>query len=233
MSNPPTTPSSTAAAKGAAANSVRAAAPSPAEMSGLRAHAARWRRRQNRLAVALVIVMTLGALAVYLPLRNTLAQTRENIRTTEDELAANRDRASALPALREAVEALERQVAHYKPLRSLSADLGAAMQELSEIKERVRPENYSMDGRQPQKRHPSCVEQPLRMTFEADFIDAIAYISQVEAMDRLTRIRDVSITRKDTLSGKGGRVSVSMSLSLFFADGANSGLIADANGGGR
>ena len=197
---------------------VTPAKPQPnSESTGLRAHAARWRRRQNRLAIALIVVMASGAASVYVPMRNTLAQTQLNIRTTEAEQAANRDRTASLPQLRATVEALESQVERYKPLKP-ATDLGSAMQELSEIKERTRPDKYRLESLA-MTRLASCSEQPLRLTFEADFDNALALVSQVEAMNRLTRIRDVSIVRQgDTLNGKGGRVNVSMALSLFFSD---------------
>ena len=197
-----------------------------ASVKGLRAKSAQWRGRQNRLAIALGVVLVLGALAVYLPLRNTLAQTRETIRTTELELTANRERAAQLPQLRASVETLERRVRRYKPLRP-AADLALAMQELSDVKERTRPEKYRLDSL-PLIRHASCVEQPLRLTFDADFVDALSFIGRVESMDRLTRVRDISITRLGDLNGKGGRVNVAMSLSLFFADASTA--VATAGG---
>ena len=183
----------------------------------LRAHAARSRKQQNRLAIALVIVMGLGAMAVYVPLRRTIEQTRQNIATSEAELAANRDRASTLPQLIQTVNGLRKQVDQYKPLRS-ATDLDLAMKELSDIKESTRPDNYRFDGKSTEIRHASCIERPLKLTFDADFIDAVSFISKVESMDRLTRLRELSVKRLGNgLTNKGGKVTVTMSLSLFYA----------------
>ena len=183
-----------------------------ASKNGLRERAARQRQRQNRLALALGVVLAVGALAVYLPQRRVIAETRAALAHTEAEVINNQDRAAQLPQLVAAVGSLRRQVDQFKPLRGKS-DIERAMHEISSINTSTRLANYKyvMD---PERSRPMCREQPLKITFEADFVDAMSFIQKIEAMDRLTRVRELSIEKRD--GAVGGEVSVGMSLSLFF-----------------
>lgn len=191
---------------------TNAPATTPNAPKGLRERAARQRQRQNRLGVALLIVLAVGAVAVYLPQRRAIAETRLSLAHTEAELVANQDRAAMLPQLTAAVTALRRQVDQYKPLRGHS-DIERAMHEISAINSATQLADYKyvMDV---EHNRPMCREQPLRITFNADFVDAMSFIQKIEAMDRLTRVRELSIDKRD--GAAGGEVSVSMSLSLFF-----------------
>ena len=184
------------------------------EKSGLRERAARQRKRQNRLAIALLTVLAVGALAVYVPQHRAISATRVELAKTEAQLASNQDRAAMLPQLVSAVGTLRRQVDQYKPLRPRS-DIERAMHEISSINTSTALVDYKFQT-ELEKVRPMCREQPLKVTFKADFVDAMSFIQKLEAMDRLTRLRELSIEKRD---GKDGEVSVSMSLSLFFGEG--------------
>lgn len=193
--------------------------PTPAPLAGLRERAATQRRRQNRLAIALIMVLVLGALAVYIPQRRAIDATRIELARTEAELAANQGKAAVLPELISAVSTLRKQVDQYKPLRGRS-DVERALHEISVINTNTQLAGYKYES-VPDFQRSVCREQPLRITFQADFVDAMSFIQKLEAMDRLTRLRELSIQKRDVASsgstkGKGGEVEVTMSLSIFF-----------------
>jgi Tfp pilus assembly protein PilO len=180
--------------------------------AGLRWRAARQRQRQNRLGIALLIVLTVGALAVYVPQHRAIAATRLELVRTEAELASNRGRAAVLPQLVAAIGTLRRQVDQYKPLRG-SSDIERAMHEISSINTSTLLQDYKFQT-DLVRSLPMCREQPLKVTFTADFVDAMSFIQKLEAMDRLTRLRELTIQKRD--GARGGEVNVTMSLSLFF-----------------
>lgn len=196
---------------------VPATTPSP---SGLRERAARQRQRQNRLGIALVAVLAIGALAVYVPQRRAIASMRLELLRTEAELAANQGKADMLPQLKLTVAALRRQVDQYKPLRG-GSDIQQALHEISTINNSTQLAGYKYETGEIKSR-PLCREQPLKITFQAEFVDAMSFIQKLEAMDRLTRVRELSIQKYDaapTTSGgkpKTGEVEVTMSLSIYF-----------------
>jgi Tfp pilus assembly protein PilO len=181
--------------------------------SVLQAQTARAKVRQKKLAIALAIVMGIGVVGVYLPMRQSIQQRREQLARTNAELQSNEDRASTLPKLIAGVNSLRRQVEQYKPLRGRS-DIVRAMSDISSINTSTHLQFYKYDNEQ-EKKHPTCLEQPWKITFQADFVDAMSFLQKLESMDRLTRVRSLSVKRKD--GGENGEVQVSIALSLFFS----------------
>lgn len=198
-------------------NLVESTPADPAKPAGLRERAARQRQRQNRLAIALLVVLAVGALAVYVPQKRAIAATRLELARTESELANNQGKAAMLPQLVSVVNTLRRQVDQYKPLRGKS-DIDQALREIGTINSNTQLAGYKYETDLERVRS-MCHEQPLKITFQADFVDAMSFIQKLEAMDRLTRLRELSIVKRDlngTAKNKGGEVEVSMSLSIFF-----------------
>lgn len=192
----------------------------PVAPAGLRERAARLGRWQKRLGIALFAVLTAGALAVYVPQQRAIAATRVELAKSEAELANNQGKAAMLPQLVAAVTSLRRQVDQFKPLRGKS-DIEHALHEISSINTSTQLMGYKYEF-EAEKLRPMCREQPLKITFQADFVDAMSFIQKLEAMDRLTRLRELSIQRHDSplstpaAKAKGGDVEVTMSLSIFF-----------------
>lgn len=185
---------------------------------GLREKSARGWRLQQQLAGALVIVVLAGTLAVAVPNRRSLASTNQKITVSEANAAENAKRVTALPKLIEEVKHLRNQVDRYKPLLGRS-DVERAMDQISKIKESTSVTNYAFKTLR-EDRKSLCVEQPLEISFTADFIDAMSLIQRIEAMDRLTRMRELTIrTVGATAKGERGIVNVKMQVSLFYADG--------------
>lgn len=179
---------------------------------GLRERAARTQKQQQRFAIALLAVLIVGGLGVYVPQKRAITAMRAELAQTEQELTNNAGRAAILPQLMTAVTAMRRQVDQYKPLRGRS-DIERAMHEISSINTSTQLANYKYDM-DVEKPRTMCREQPLKITFQADFVDAMSFIQKLEAMDRLTRLRELAIDKKD--GTKNGNVTVTMSLSLFF-----------------
>lgn len=184
---------------------------------GLREKSISGRKRQWQLGIGLVVVVAAGVFAIVIPNHRELASTRHKIAAAEKEAAANATRITALPKLAAEVKQLRNQVDRYKPLLGRS-DVERAMDEISKIKESTSVTNYAFKTLN-EARRPNCVEQPLEISFTADFIDAMSLIQRIEAMDRLTRMRELTMrTTNKVAKGERGVVNVSMQISLFYSD---------------
>jgi Tfp pilus assembly protein PilO len=185
---------------------------------GLREETGTSRKRQQVLAIVLVVVVLAGAFLVYMPNRQLRREIQQKITVAEATAAANAQRVTALPQLIAEVKQLRNQVDRYKPLMGRS-DFEHAMDEISKIKESTTVANYGLKTLAETMKS-ACVEQPLEINFTSDFIDAMSLVQRVEGMNRLTRMRELSMHRVEK-SDKGGRgvVSVRMKVSLFYADG--------------
>jgi hypothetical protein len=53
------------------------------------------------------------------------------------------------------------------------------------------------------------------MNFEGDFQNVFSFIRQLEEMQRLTRVRSLTVKCKD---GKLGHVDVSMAMNIYFSE---------------
>lgn len=194
-------------------------------------------RRQQTLAGALVVVAALGTLGVYRPTQQAIASARETIVELDAQRSANQSRASALPQLMSRVDELKRQVDGFKPLPRPS-DIQRAFAQITQIKNETAVSAYKFETSDAARALGSCLEQRVRITFQADFIDAMSFVKKIEDMDRLTRVRELRMTgrRPDgqnpaATAAAAGRVTVEMSLSLFFR--TNEDALPAARGGGR
>lgn len=183
----------------------------------LRAHVKIAARRQQKLAGALVVVAGLGVVGVYLPAKRAIGETQQRITDLHAQLAADEQRASALPELTAAVDGLRRQVDRFKPLRGPS-DIQQAFAQITQIKNETALQSYKFETNDAPRPLGTCLEQRVRITFQADFVDAMSFVGKIESMDRLTRVRELRITGLKS-GGNGpqaGRVNVEVALSLFF-----------------
>lgn len=174
------------------------------------------RQRQRKLGAALLIVTVIGLAGVYFPARRAIAETQTLKVEIDAQLLADQQRASALPELIDAVTDLRRQVDRFKPLRGTS-DIQQALEQITAIKNDTSLQNYKFETIDEVRKLATCQEYRVRITFQADFIDAMSFVRKVEAMDRLTRVRELRIIgRREANVPASGRVTVDMALSLFF-----------------
>ncbi len=184
---------------------------------GLREKADRGKRYQWYLAMGLAAVVIAGLSLVFVPNRKRLVSINDKIAKARADADANAQRVTALPKLIAEVKQLRNQVDRYKPLLGPS-DVEHAMDEISRIKESTSVSNYAFKTLKEEHRT-DCVEQPLEISFAADFVDAMSLIQRIEGMDRLTRMRELSIRSVESASrAERGIVFVKMKVSLFYAD---------------
>ena len=59
-------------------------------------------------------------------------------------------------------------------------------------------------------------ELPIQMNFQGDFLNVYAFLSEVEHLSRLTRVRKLAIHTKDI---KSGLVEVEIGLNIYYSEG--------------
>ena len=63
------------------------------------------------------------------------------------------------------------------------------------------------------KQNNGYIEQPLKMNLEGDFISYYVFLTELERMDRITRIRELELKKLDS---KDGSMSATFVVSVFF-----------------
>ncbi|MFT3785250.1 MAG: type 4a pilus biogenesis protein PilO [Tepidisphaeraceae bacterium] len=180
-------------------------------MAALKDQAQQLKTRQFRLAGTAALLVALAWVLGIRPMNTALADLDDRSKQVQQALDADLQRAAQLPQLKAEVSALRKQVDRFKALPPRSK-LSDACRDISTIGEvsRVQAFKYSQET---EIRSPLFVEQPIRISFEADFDAAYALVNRLETMDRLTRLRSLKITRKES-----GLTAVEMTLSLFFSE---------------
>lgn len=168
------------------------------------------RRIQRVLGVGLFIVCAASYLAVYRPASSARAQIINDMSNAQSQLNEDQQRASSLDSVRDEVGKLERQLKRFKPLSGVK-ELADFHEQLSGLGDATGIRKYTLNQR-PSVSLATCREWPTDVTFEASFDDAAKFLSRLESIDRLTRVRRLKI---DTIDSRQGTVRVSLSLSLF------------------
>jgi type II secretory pathway component PulM len=176
----------------------------------LRHSSERIHRFQRHAAIGLMVVLALTWAVLVRPVTSRLAQARGELESERLALAESTQQTDRLPLLEAEVARLTTQVGRFKSASPLS-QLDATFKEISALAEGSPVRGYQFAPRE-ERRHNFGPEQVVEMKFESGFYDAWQFINSVESMDRLLRVREMSIrTSRDP-----ERVEVKVLLSLFF-----------------
>ncbi len=166
------------------------------------------------------IVTAVGLLGFYVmgyrPATRNLAALQRQIELKRQALLTDQDRARSLPAVLREVQRLEQSVRDYDRKFPRQVELGQFIKDLTEISQQLSLQEVRL---QPlaSKRSDGYCEQPIQLSFQGDFLTVASFLRQVEDLQRLTRIR--RLTMKATV-GKPGVVEVTdMVSSVYFSEG--------------
>ncbi len=175
-------------------------------------------RQQKRAAIGLAVAIVLGWAGLYLPASAKLATASAEQIAIGQQLLVDQSRAGQLPELTRRVNELRRQVDRFKSLRPWS-DFQLAYSDISQIVASTSPGDYNFA---PGKREnlENCIEQQVEISFTGDFLDVFSFLSRLEQMDRLARLRSLKLsgTGNGTATGTTGQVKVEVGLSLYFSE---------------
>lgn len=163
----------------------------------------------------------IGALAVfyifgYRPETRKLAELNEQIDRKQRELQTSQTRT----VIREQVELdvikLKRRLENFDERLPKQQELGQFIRDVNRLSHQsmLRPFNveYPPTGTQ---RSELFTEVPITLKFEGDFLSVFSFLRQMEQMQRLTRVRNLTIKQSKDLSG---HVSVDLQMYIYFVD---------------
>jgi hypothetical protein len=168
------------------------------------------RRRQRQALLVLVVAAGAMWLGLIRPVTSQLAHAHNQLLGERKALAESTQQTNRLPQLEAEVERLTGKVGRFKS-PSPVAQLEAAFRDISSLAEQSPVTGYRFIPREG-RRYQFGPEQVVELKFESSFVEAWDLIHAVESMDRLTRVREMTIrTARDPQ-----RVEVTVLLSLFF-----------------
>lgn len=184
-------------------------------MRSLQTQAGMCARAQWLLAAALLLSGAGFYLFGYRPMSNQLRDLRMQSDAKQRQLGMDQSRANTLPAVKLEVDALQLRLERFDKKLPRNLDLGQFIKDLTQISQQASLRKLLV---QPggSRRADLYSERPILLSFEGDFLSAYSFLRETETMQRLTRVRNLSIKSRDV---KLGQVEVQMALSIYSAEG--------------
>ena len=113
------------------------------------------------------------------------------------------------------VQELETRVRDYDRQFPKQADLGDFIKDMTRVSQQLALREWKYQPGAP-KRGDTYFELPIQMNFQGEFLNVYSFLSEVEHLQRLTRIRKLAIKAKDF---KTGLVEVEIGLNIYFSEG--------------
>jgi Tfp pilus assembly protein PilO len=172
-------------------------------------------RAQCVLTIGLVIFIALFYLAGIRPTSARLRAIAARESTQRSDLQLAELRAETLPAaeleterLQRGVEEFDSKLPHHQGLPQLIGDVTQMSHRAMLSKLAWRPEAVL-------KRNDHFTELPVEFTFQGDFLGVVNFLSQVESMQRVTRLRKLDVQSKDSMDGQ---VDVQLTMNIYYAE---------------
>ena len=113
------------------------------------------------------------------------------------------------------MKGLESQVLNYDRQFPKQADLGDFIKDMTRVSQQLALHEWKYQPAAP-KRGDAYFELPIQMNFQGEFLNVYSFLTEVEHLARLTRIRKVAIKAKDF---RTGLVEVEIGLNIYFSEG--------------
>lgn len=185
-------------------------------MRSLKTQALIYTRVQWILGGIIVAAFVLFYAVAYYPQNRQLQAIQDQIRSRQRELQTNQSQASKLPRVREQVDRLRARLERFDKRMPPQPELGQFIRDINQISHRSSMRKLSVQPGATRK-NDLFSEMPVNLSFEGDFLGIFAFLQQAEDMERLTRIRALSIHGKDMTRGD---VEVRVSMNIYFAEGS-------------
>jgi len=173
------------------------------------------RRLQLGLSMGLALAVVLFVFAGYLPARHRLEALHGQIQSKTTEVEDNQNKARNLPLLALEVKELESRVRDYDRQFPKQADLGDFIKDITRVSQQLALRDWKYQPSAP-RRGDTYFELPIQMNFQGEFLNVFSFLTEVEHLQRLTRVRKLAIRIKDF---KSGMVEVEIGLNIYFSEG--------------
>lgn len=173
------------------------------------------RRLQTGLSMGLGLMVLLFVFVGYLPAKRHLDALAGQIQSRTAEVEGKQNRARNLPLLALEVQELESRVRDYDRQFPRQADLGDFIKDITRVSQQLALRDFKYQPGAP-KRGDTYFELPIQMNFQGDFLNVYSFLSEVEHLQRLTRVRRLAIRTREI---KNGLVEVEIGLNIYFSEG--------------
>ena len=178
-------------------------------MSRLQQHIARFEQMQVTLTGILVIAVALFLLGVDIPTQLSHRCVIQDIDQAQATLRSAELREHAMAAALGQTQSLTLAISRAKQIPP-TLRLGQWLGEVSSLAAQHAMQHWTLQQQTPQCVG-ACIEQPVTLNAHGRFLDCLAFVQSLEAMPRLTRVQDLSITADPANDG----VDLQLTASLY------------------
>jgi Tfp pilus assembly protein PilO len=168
-------------------------------------------RAQWALAAAIVLLLSGFYLLAYRPQTQRLRELRAQVAENQRDLSSNQDQTKILPRVQSEVEVLRARLARYKALPK-QQELPQFIKDVAQLGQQASLKRFDLKPGVP-VRDERFNELPLQLTFDGDFVNVYSFLRHTEELQRLTRVRAMSVRSKD----RSGLVKVQLTMNIYFA----------------
>jgi Tfp pilus assembly protein PilO len=184
-------------------------------MRTLQSHNQRCTRVQWIMAGVMVLIIVAFYLVGFRPLSKRQAALAEEIISKRNTLQTEQEEARKLPEVTMEVNRLRTRVEKFDKKMPKQADIGNFIREINQLSQQTSLKKMTVTPGMPRKTT-LYSELPISLNFEGDFVSVHAFLRQAETMQRLTRVRNVSVKTNDPVNGQ---VHVELSMNIYFSEG--------------
>ena len=150
----------------------------------------------------------------FVPGNRRQKQLREQLAEKSRELDSNQVRAGNLLTLAKEVERLQLKLERQNKVLPKTAELGEFIGALTPARQQFQIRKF-VHQVGTIRRQELYGEIPISMTFEGEFPNVFGFLRQLEEMQRLTRVKSLTVRCKDP---RTGQVDVSMAMNIYFSE---------------
>ncbi|HEV2293495.1 MAG TPA: type 4a pilus biogenesis protein PilO [Tepidisphaeraceae bacterium] len=171
-------------------------------------------RAQWVLGSFFIVLCAAFYLFVYRPGTARQHELRAQIDLKTREIESNRRETSIRNTLQLEVDELHRRLARFDKQLPRQVEWGQFLNDITLLRDQagLRDCHIIPTGAKP---NDLFVEFPIHVKFEGDFLSVFSFLRQMEQMQRLTRVRDLSMRTKRPGSGV---VDVSLSMNIYYTE---------------
>jgi Tfp pilus assembly protein PilO len=172
------------------------------------------RTQLSLAATLLVLVAGFGLLGLH-PATTRLTTILARVAQQRSELHAAQLRAATLPDVEQETAELRDRVGRFEQKLPLHQDLPELIGDVTQISRRMSLSKLEWRPEPTFRKTDQFTEVPIDFTFQGDFLGVFNFLSQIEDMQRLTRLRKLDVQAKD---GLDGQVEVQLTMNIYFSE---------------
>lgn len=171
-------------------------------------------RAQWILGSSIVLLLAAFYLFGYRPATARLADLRSQIEAKSRELKSNQVRTKVRPEVEQMVNDSRRKLARFDKQLPRHDEWGQFLNDITLLRDQagLRDCHIIPTGARP---NDLFVEFPINVKFQGDFLSVFSFLRQMEQMQRLTRVRDLTVKARQPGSGV---VDVSLSMNIYYTE---------------